>query len=298
MGSAAQLMPGEHQSCVGCHEGREQTPAGANLLAVKRPPSVIVPPAWGNEGLVDFTKNVQPVFDRNCVKCHSGANPPKGMDLSNDKTRFFNMAYDNLIAHGQISYLWLNSAHHNVFQPGTTGVQVSGILKYLDSEHSGRKVPVEDRRRVYDWVDANVPYYGTYEHTRPGKPGCRDAWAEDWYRKSFQPVYERRCGACHAQPNGTSPADAWVNLTNPKLSRVLTAPLAKESGGLSLCLGADKKPQPVFKNAGDPDYAAMLAAMEEGAKLLRDKPRMDMPGGKPVPYKQDWGAVYNTFAGP
>ena len=157
MGSAAQLMPGEHQSCVGCHEGREQTPAGANLLAVKRPPSVIVPPAWGNEGLVDFTKNVQPVFDRNCVKCHSGANPPKGMDLSNDKTRFFNMAYDNLIAHGQISYLWLNSAHHNVFQPGTTGVQVSGILKYIDSEHSGRKVPVEDRRRVYDWVDANVP---------------------------------------------------------------------------------------------------------------------------------------------
>jgi mono/diheme cytochrome c family protein len=300
MGSAAQLMPGERQACVGCHEGREQTPASANLQAVRRPPSVVVPPAWGNEGLVDFAKNVQPVFDRNCVKCHSGANPPKGMDLSGDKTRFFNMAYDNLIAHGQISYLWLASAHHNVFQPGTTGVQVSGVLKYLDSEHSGHKVPVEDRRRVYDWVDANVPYYGTYEHTRPGKPGSRDAWAEDWYHKKFQPVYERRCSSCHAQymPAGTSPADAWVNLSNPKLSRVLTAPMVKECGGLGLCLGADKKPQAVFKNAGDPDFVAMLAAIEEGAKLLRDKPRMDMPGGKPVPYKQDFGAVFSGFAGP
>lgn len=300
MGSAAQLMPGERQACVGCHEGREQTPASANLLAVKRPPSVVVPPAWGNEGLVDFAKNVQPVFDRNCVKCHSGANPPKGMDLSGDKTRYFNMAYDNLIAHGQISFLWLASAHHNVFLPGTTGVQVSGILKYLDSEHSGRKVPVEDRRRVYDWVDANVPYYGTYEHTRPGKPGSRDAWAEDWYRKNLQPAYERRCSSCHAQhvPSGTTPADAWVNLTNPKLSRVLTAPMAKESGGLGLCLGADKKPQAVFKNAADPDFVAMLAAIEEGAKLLREKPRMDMPGGKPVPYKQDFGAVFSGFAGP
>ena len=308
MGSAAQLMPGERQSCVGCHEGREQTPASANLLAVRRAPSVVTPPAWGNEGLVDFVKNVQPVLDRNCVKCHSGANPPKGMDLSNDKTRFFNMAYDNLIAHGQISYLWLNSAHHNVFQPGTTGIQVSGVLKYLDSEHSGRKVPVEDRRRVYDWVDANVPYYGTYEHTRPGKPGCRDAWDEDWYRKNLQPVYERRCGSCHAQclTNGAgpadgrrpNPADAWVNLTNPKLSRMLTGPLAKESGGLGLCLGTDKKPQAVFKNAADPDFAAMLSAIEEGAKQLRDKPRMDMPGAKPVPYKQDWGTVFGTFAGP
>ena len=99
-------------------------------------------------------------------------------------------------------------------------------------------------------------------------------------------------------PTGTSPADAWVNLTNPKLSRVLTAPMVKESGGLGLCLGADKKPQAVFKNANDPDFVAMLAAIEEGAKLLRDKPRMDMPGAKPVPYKQDFGAVFSGFAGP
>ena len=29
-------------------------------------------------------------------------------------------------------------------------------------------------RRLYTWIDANCPYYGTYANTRPGTPGSRD----------------------------------------------------------------------------------------------------------------------------
>ncbi len=94
------------------------------------------------------------------------------------------------------------------------------------------------------------------------------------------------------------PADAWVDLSNPKSSRVLLAPLAGRAGGLALCRDHDNKPAAVFASATDADYVAMLQAIEEGAKLLHDHPRMDMPGAKPIPHKADFGAVFAGFAGP
>jgi hypothetical protein len=39
-------------------------------------------------------------------------------------------------------------------------------------------VNVDDagRRAIYAWIDTNVPYYGTYDNTRPGTAGSRDIW--------------------------------------------------------------------------------------------------------------------------
>jgi hypothetical protein len=47
--------------------------------------------------VLDYCRVVQPVLDRHCVSCHGGANPPKGVSLTGDYTRFFNTSYDNLV---------------------------------------------------------------------------------------------------------------------------------------------------------------------------------------------------------
>ncbi|MGB2820834.1 MAG: hypothetical protein WBF17_07630, partial [Phycisphaerae bacterium] len=292
MGSVTQAMPGECQGCIGCHEPRDTAPTNRPVQALRRGPSRIAPPPWG-AGPVDFVRHVQPVFDRYCVKCHSGHDPKAGMDLSGDKTQFFNMAYDNLIDRGLVDCHWLLHAPTGVFLPLKTGARVSKLTKQIEARRGKTSVDDESRRRVYTWIEANVPYYATYEHTRPGTPGSRDAWAGPWF-KGFQKTYQARCAACH----GKSPKATWINLTRPELSRVLNAPLAKAAGGLELCKAKGKGPPARFAEKTDADYLAMLEAIRQGADELRKRPRVDMPDAKPLPYPQDFGKLFSGFAGP
>jgi len=292
MGSVTQLLPGETQGCVGCHEPRQNAPPNHPPAAARKPPVAITPPSWG-AGPVDFARLVQPVLDRHCVRCHSGADPKAGMDLSGDKTRFFSQAYDNLVGRGLVNYFWLLHAPVDVFRPMTTGSRVSKLIERLERGHNNVKLDGEERRRLYTWIEANVPYYGTYDHTRPGTPGSRDGWAAPWYRK-FAAVWNARCSACH----GKEPAHQWLNLSRPASSRALNAPLAKPAGGLELCKPKGGRPPARFADKADANYAAMLAAIEEGKTALAQRPRMDMAGAKPLPYPQDFGGLFSGFAGP
>ena len=292
MGSVTQAMPGETQSCVGCHEPRQNAPPNHLPAAARKPPAAITPPSWG-AGPIDFVRLVQPVLDRHCVRCHGGADPKAGLDLSGDKTRFFSQAYDNLVGRGLVNYFWLLHAPVDVFRPMTTGSHASRLIGHLEKGHNDVTLDGEERRRLYTWIEANVPYYGTYDHTRPGTPGSRDAWAAPWYGK-FAAVWRARCGGCH----GKEPAHQWLNLTRPRFSRVLAAPLVKAAGGLELCRPKGGKPPARFADKADADYAAMLAAIEEGRRALDARPRMDMPGAKPLPYPQDFGGLFTGFAGP
>ncbi len=69
-----------------------------------------------------------------------------------------------------------------------------------------------------------------------------------------------------------------INLTHPEWSQMLTAPLAKAAGGLGFC--RDAKGQPIFADASDPDYQAMLRALRRGAEELQAHPRVDMLSGR------------------
>jgi hypothetical protein len=98
MTSAAQVMPGERVSCIGCHEPRSSGPPRRRVpLAARQPPADLARPAYAKDGIIDFPTVVQPVLDKYCVKCHDGPDPKGGMLLTGDKTRFFSMAYDNLL---------------------------------------------------------------------------------------------------------------------------------------------------------------------------------------------------------
>ncbi|MHC5058072.1 MAG: HzsA-related protein [Planctomycetota bacterium] len=300
MGSAVNLVPGEKQTCIGCHEDRGMAPLQRTPLAAGRPPDEPVPYDWGGGGNIDFVRIVQPVLDRRCVKCHSGAKPKAGLNLSGDKTRFFNMAYDNIFnRRGLIHTITLTRNDAQVIPPRKAFAYASRLREHVEGTHPKHrdvKLTRDERERVYVWLDSNSNYYGTYARTRPDTRGGRDLWASQWYSKGFLPVYDRHCASCHKRPGGASyPQDShWINLTHPEESLVLTAHLSKEAGGYGLTKQRKGKSPPVFASADDPVYRALLDAIREGRGQMLAKPRMDMPGAAPKRGPSDWGSWRGT----
>ncbi|MBT3201367.1 MAG: hypothetical protein HN350_15810 [Phycisphaerales bacterium] len=322
MGSTLHIMPGETQSCLGCHETRGKAPERGPkaVIAARRAPSVPKYPSWTEKGIIDFTKVVQPVLDKHCIKCHSGPTPKKGVDLSGDKTHSHSMAYDQLLDRGMVHYVPVAGTGHDNSSPKARGSYVSKIRKHIETDFCVPKpLPLEDRQRIYTWIDANVPYFGTYEFTNSRVMGGRERWyvtdKNKWFRRDFEPVFNRRCLGCHKRyitpqtynynPRGTGKimvtSKIWndialssfqlghgrismigqigpvhrINLTHPGNSQMLTAPLAKSAGGMQLCKSADGGA--VFKDKKDPDYQAMLKALNRGHDTLMADPRIDMP---------------------
>ena len=303
MGSVTQIMPGETQSCIGCHESRFSAPP--NAAAVKRilskGPVDITPPTWG-AGPVDFVAQVQPVLNKYCVDCHSGPDPDGAIDLSDDKTCFFNMAYDHLTEKRLIHYNWLlNEALVRAYLPLESGARVSKLTQLIESGHGDVNIDDQSRRRIYNWIESNVPYYGTYEHTRPGLPGSRDACADGKWFTDVNKVYNKRCASCHGKDffvDNSGIHHTWINLSHPEWSKALNGPLKKSAGGLELCKPKKGKPPNMFGSKFDPDYIVMLAAIDRGKERLYENPRMDMPGGKGLSYPKNYVGPYDGFSGP
>ena len=295
MGSFTQLMPGENQSCIGCHESPFMAPPHrvSSLTAAEKGPVDITPPPWG-AGPVDFVSQVQPVLDQYCIECHGGVDPDAGIDLSGDKTRHFNMAYDNLVGLQFVQFFFLTPPQEETgsFLPLTTGSRVSPVVKLIEEKHGEVDVDPIGRRKLYSWIEANVPYYGTYEHTRPGTSGSRDAWAGPWSGQ-LADMFDANCSICHGKLDRVhNHHTTWVNLTRSELSRILNAPLSKSAGGLELCQAKDGKKASRFTDKSNPTYQAMLALIRQGHDELYQKPRMDMVGAKPAAYPQDFGHLF------
>ena len=309
MGSAVNVVPGERRTCVGCHERREEAPPQAVAIAAGKPPVAPTPYAWGNDGNIDFARIVQPVLDKHCVRCHGstkltaggGPTPDGGADLSGDKTRYFNMAYDTLYDRGLVHTIILTRNDSQVIPPKKAFAYVSRLREYIEGKHYDTKLTRDERERLYVWMDTNANYYGTHERTRPGTRGGRDLWAGPWFSRDFLTVYAKHCGSCHGKRlghEGYPQRSAWINLTHPARSRVLTAHLAKTAGGFGLDKPQKGKPPPLFASTDDPVYRALLAAIEQGRRALLANPRIDMPGAVPKPGRNDWGRFRGTAAAP
>ena len=306
MGSPLHVMPGERQSCVGCHENRGMPPPmnTKRSLAAGRQPSIPEYPAWSEKGIIDYNQTVQPALDKHCVQCHSGAQPKGAIDLSGDKTRFFNISYDSLLDHGLVDYINMAGTGHEEGTAKDRGAIISKIRGKIETDHSGKVLPLEDRQRIYNWIDAGVPYYSTHNVTRATNVGGRDRLGGGFWETEIGGVFNRRCNACHlrkvsARTYNYTGGERWVtsklwnanalsqfgfgrygtakfgpdhrmNLTHPEWSQLITAPLSRKAGGLQLCKGE------VFKDKNDPDYQALLGALRKAGEQLYDLPRVDM----------------------
>lgn len=304
------LMPGETQSCVGCHaERNDAVPVAGSMTAARRPAEPLQEPEWGLRGF-SYAHIVQPVWDRHCIDCHGRQDPAAGLDLTGDRTDFFNVSYEHLVRKGTSSEPWwiggvggtfrasrytswiptYNGQEANILEiaPGRWGARASRLAAVIRDGHRDEqgvaRVELADweRRRVYAWLDLNCPYYGTsdsnYRHLR----GCRQQLPPD-FTIMMKDVGARRCAACHEKA-GTDenwvfglPNSFYVRIDSPELNSFLRAPLARAGGGSQKCGAA------VFADTDDPDYRRLLQSFTVLQEQLHRNPRVDMvPPGDPL----------------
>ncbi len=278
------LMPGEKQNCVGCHANRSHlAPRGTQRpRAALRHAEDLQRPEWGLDGF-SYARVVQPVLDQHCVECHSPMQSAGGVDLSGDRTDFFNVSYEQLARKGQPGMnpytKWIptfNGQEANILrvEPKYWGSPASRLAEIVSSGHPDQQgrarvdMAPDAQRRVFTWIDLDVPYYGTSESHHYDLPGCRQMLPPD-LDTVLRDVSARRCVTCHREPAGV-PRELFVRITNAHHNAFLLAPLAVSAGGTGRCGEA------VFTSRDDPDYQAILQTFAPLEELLRQRPRMDM----------------------
>ncbi len=298
------LMPGEIQGCIGCHSERNYV-VNSNRrmpLAMAREAEELEIPEWGVNGF-SYTKQVQPVFDKHCVSCHDRKNPAAGLELTGDKTDFFNVSYENLVRKdtpAEDFYMggtketfnnkytsWIptyNGQEANILQitPGEWGAKASLLAEVINSGHLDKdgKPRVElsenEKFNVYMWLDLNVPYYGGSNSNYQDKRGCRQQ-IPPGFVEVFKDVASRRCVSCHTQEKNEDvfsyPNQFALRIDHPEFNPFFRAPLDSTTEGSGKCK------EVVFKSTQDKDYLRLLSTFDKLASDLEIRPRLDMFDG-------------------
>ena len=178
------LTPGENRSCIGCHEFRREAPQIRNT----RPIAMSLPienlrPQPGDTGprRVHYASDIQPIFDKHCIGCHSGKTPKGDLNLEEKLTVKFSESYNTLKKKRLVSYLegGFGSANLPVEPLMTFGSHRSKLVERIRKDPCKSKITREEFIKIVTWIDANAPYYGTHK----GKKNLR--WKGD---ADFRPV--------------------------------------------------------------------------------------------------------------
>jgi len=166
-------MPGEHLSCVGCHEDANQVAMPKPTMAARKAP-LEIEPWYGPERNFGFLSEVQPVLDQNCVGCHNGEteipdlrNRGKMSPLRNE-TFLFNSAY--IALHPYVRRAGPENDYHLTI-PMEYHAEQTELVQLLRKGHHGVELDQEAWQKLYAWIDLNVPDHGTWiEHTEKIEP--------------------------------------------------------------------------------------------------------------------------------
>ncbi len=194
-------IPGETRSCIGCHETPDDaaTAKSAGVVnTLQRKASVPGPQPGEMKGAraLDYETDVQPVFDRYCVECHSGDKPEGELNLSGERTAMFSVSYEQLVPArrkgrgrpdrpafigptigenhpktGNVHYMPARSfgSHNSILVAMLAPDKVklkdpeqAHMAAALAKEHADLKIKPEDLLKITNWVDTNAQYYGMY----------------------------------------------------------------------------------------------------------------------------------------
>lgn len=149
---------GSRRGCIGCHENKELAPENRTTDALRKaePQSMTAPPE--HRRTVDFKRDVLPVIEHHCMKCHSGPSPKGGLDLGGQRTKYFCTAYENLV----MPDTGMSPEHGGTYiHPFHARTSVLIRLLYgWDGKNMPPDRPLtdEERRRVAEWIDLGAPW--------------------------------------------------------------------------------------------------------------------------------------------
>ena len=212
MRSWSTLQPGEQYSCVGCHESKNSSPpSGAPTLAMRHGPQVLEP-FYGPPRGFSFAKEIQPILDRHCTRCHNDRaqaidwerpvdrpvdDEGKAFSLLGTTTteelsgRRWSDAYLAL-CDGKLRDLGIGNKRSLMGRPNRlvrwigiqegpamlppyfAGAARSGLIPLLEGGHGGAQLDRQELDKIAAWIDLLIPYCGDYMEA--------NAWTEDELR--------------------------------------------------------------------------------------------------------------------
>ena len=181
MRSWSTLMPGETFGCVGCHEDKLSVPMKRKATMALKAGVQKLKPFHGPARGFSFIKEIQPILDKHCIKCHKlepKQPKPAGKRLAfslkgntpkrrGSGGRNWSMSYNNLLSRrGKNSkplVNWITSqSRPNMLPPYHKGSATSPMIALLRKGHGKTKLSKEDMDKLCAWIDLGVPFCGDY----------------------------------------------------------------------------------------------------------------------------------------
>lgn len=211
MHSFTSVMPGETAVCIGCHEERTQRPdvKGYDRLSRVLGASPAAPqPVAGVPEVFDFLRDIQPILDKHCLKCHNHDREDGGLNLSGHwgplyPISYIQMSWRELFGDNRIILPYSEHSKSN-FEPYEIGTGSSRLLKLIEERHQGATVPENEQKIIRHWLDAGANHAGTYAVNSHGTIGyylnsVNVRNDKDWPEtQALVEVMQRRCDTCHA----------------------------------------------------------------------------------------------------
>jgi len=194
--------PGEQRSCIGCHETPNETPTvrSATPLALSRPAQM--PQAQPGDSTARrtfyFPRDVQPVLDKYCVRCHGEKQQEANLDLRGELTAKTSRSYDALLRYISTCGEGAGFAQTVYYPAKTIGSHKSRLAWKLLNGCTGMDQPLRDVDfaafvKIVTWIDANGVYYPSYW-------GRRDIRYKDHPNFRIEPTFEQAIGTVPPLP--------------------------------------------------------------------------------------------------
>jgi len=183
MRSWSTLQPGENASCVGCHEHKNSVPVAERPLtiALQQPPETLLP-FYDIEGGMSFPRDIQPILDRHCTRCHDGrADVPYALTarevLDPGAKRRWTESYLALTharADSPQDGQWRGNPDHPLVcwvstqsappmqPPYAAGANRSRLIDMLERGHEDVQLCREELDKLSAWIDLGVPFCRDY----------------------------------------------------------------------------------------------------------------------------------------
>ena len=161
--------PGETRACIGCHETPNDAPRlPTKRIAMSKPP-VMPQPQPGDPAAarpLHYAKDVQPIFDKQCVSCHGKEKPAAGLRLTGEHWWLSNYSFVELIRKGYVpGFREGKDFEGTEYSPAKTiGSYVSKLTKQIQKGCPGNKTKMSQAEfvRIATWIDTNGVYSGSY----------------------------------------------------------------------------------------------------------------------------------------
>ncbi len=260
------VQSGETTGCIGCHEDHRLAPKNTIQsvpTALRREPDKLK--GWyGPAREFNYLAEVQPVFDKHCVRCHDyGGEGCSKLNLARDITNVFNTSYTDLWRKAYIKAIGAGTAELQYAY--SWGAHVSKLIDVILSGHNDVKLSDKEFEKIVTWIDLNGPYYPYFSSAYP------NGWAGRSPLNGTQIARLRQL---------TKAVFAISHKNNPGVQ------LSFDRPELSLCLRK-------FNNKNDPKYIEALSIIQAGKEKLAQTPRAEMPGFVPGRWHQQVQTEYN-----